>query len=63
MAFNQSPPVHDFADNSQEEMKHRMREATHAQQGMSLWITLMNQQLPTSRLKLTYGLEEYQLCE
>jgi len=33
---------HDFADNSQEEMKHQMRGATQAQQRMTLRITLMN---------------------
>jgi hypothetical protein len=32
---------HDFADNSQEVMKHQMRGATQAQQGMTLRITLM----------------------
>jgi hypothetical protein len=54
---------HDFVDNSQEGMKHQMRGATQAQQGMTLLITLINQQLPTSRLKLTYGLDEYQMCK
>jgi hypothetical protein len=29
-------------DNSQEGLKHQMRGATQAQQGMTLWITLMN---------------------
>jgi hypothetical protein len=33
---------HDFADNSQEGMKHQMRGATQAQLGMTLRITLMN---------------------
>jgi hypothetical protein len=33
---------HDFAENSQEEMKHQMRGATQAQQGMTLRITLLN---------------------
>ncbi len=32
---------HNFADNSQEGMKHQMRGATQAQQGMTLQITLM----------------------
>jgi hypothetical protein len=33
---------HDFVfDNSQEGMKHQMRGETQAQQGMSLWITLV----------------------
>jgi hypothetical protein len=32
---------HDFADNSQEGMKHQMKGATQAQQGMTLWITLL----------------------
>jgi hypothetical protein len=33
---------HDFADNGQEGMKHQMRGATQAQQGMTLRITLMS---------------------
>ncbi len=32
---------HDFVDNNQEEMKHQMRGAIQAQQGMTLQITLM----------------------
>ncbi len=32
---------HDFADNSQEGMKHQMRGATQAQLGMTLHITLL----------------------
>ncbi len=32
---------HDFADNSQEGMKHQMSGATQAQQGMTLGITLL----------------------
>jgi hypothetical protein len=32
---------HDFADNSQEGMKHQMRGATQARQGMTSWITLL----------------------
>jgi len=32
---------HDFADNNQEGMKHQMRGATQAQQGMTLRITLI----------------------
>jgi hypothetical protein len=31
---------HDFVDNSQERLKHQMRGATEAQQGMTLWISL-----------------------
>jgi hypothetical protein len=34
---------HDFVDNSQERMKHQMRGATEAQQGMTLGITLLYQ--------------------
>jgi hypothetical protein len=36
---------HDFADNSQESMKHQIRGATQAQQGMTLQITLISQLL------------------
>ncbi len=32
---------HDFADNSQEGMKHQMGSATQAQQGMTFWITVI----------------------
>jgi hypothetical protein len=32
---------HDFADNSQEGMKHQMSGATQAQQGMTLQMTLL----------------------
>jgi hypothetical protein len=35
------PLFHDLADNSQEGMKHQMRGATQAQQGMTLQITLL----------------------
>jgi hypothetical protein len=33
---------HDFGNDSQEGMKHQMRGATQAQQGMTLWITLLS---------------------
>jgi hypothetical protein len=33
--------LHDFANNNQEGMKHQMRGATQAQQGMTLQITLL----------------------
>jgi hypothetical protein len=36
---------HDFADNSQEGMKHQMRGATQAQQVMTLGVTSMGEQL------------------
>jgi hypothetical protein len=32
---------HDFADNSQEAMKHQVGGATQAQQGMTFWITVI----------------------
>jgi hypothetical protein len=34
---------HDFAENSQEGMKHQMRGPTQAQEGMTFWITLISQ--------------------
>ncbi len=40
---------HDFADNSQEGMKHQMRGATRAQQGMTLWITLISDYIHLSK--------------
>jgi hypothetical protein len=36
---------HDFEDNSQEGMKHQMRGATQAQQGMTLQMTLICEML------------------
>ncbi len=38
---------HDFADNSQERMKHHMRGATQTQQGMTLQITLLWPEWPS----------------
>jgi hypothetical protein len=37
---------HDFGDKSQEGMKHQMRGATHAQQGMTLGITQTYGKIP-----------------
>ncbi len=37
---------HDFVDNSQEGMKHKMRGETQAQQGMTLRTTLVTTEIP-----------------